>query len=55
MMAQTNFRSSDMSGAGKNAPAPAPKVAPKKVAKKVEEPVIEAEAVVEETPAEETE
>jgi hypothetical protein len=53
MMAQTNFRASDMSGAAK-ASAPAPKATKKAAApKKVEAAVIE--EVVVEIPAEESE
>jgi hypothetical protein len=52
MMAQTNFRASDMSGAAKTTPAP--KAAKKAAApKKAEAPVVE--EVVVETPAEESE
>jgi len=52
MMAQTNFRASDMPGAAKATPAPkAAKKAP--APKKAEAPVVE--EVVVETPAEESE
>jgi hypothetical protein len=56
MMAQTNFRASDMPGAAKAAAPAAPKAAKKAAApaaKKAEAPVVE--EVVVEAPAEESE